>query len=89
MKIVIEIIDDNTDELVDKIKEGVIMAIRPELQAYVEQVNAATDKIAARIQELINASTGLSQEEKDLLANEVADLEKLGSTEVLPTEPTA
>ena len=56
------------------------MALNPEVAAYAQRINAATDDIAADIQKILdNPATALSDEDRAVLEASVAKLEALGA----------
>jgi hypothetical protein len=64
------------------------MAVDPKVAALIAQFDAATDKIAARIQKLIDAG-GLSAESQAALQSEVDKLNALGQDPENPIPPVA
>ena len=64
------------------------MPVSPEVAAFITKVDAATDKIAARIQALINKpSTSLSTEDSAALQAEVDKLNLIGQDPADPLPP--
>jgi hypothetical protein len=69
---------------------GSIVAVSQEVAAFISDVNVATNKIAQRIQDLINKPTvALSAEDKAALAGVVTDLNALGADPNNPLPPTS
>lgn len=63
------------------------MAENPAVAAFITQMDAATDKIAARIQTIITNAQGLSTEDSAALQAEVDKLNLLGQDPANPIPP--
>jgi len=75
-------------ELSEK-KEEANMAVSNELAQFITKIDAATDAIAARIQNLINTSHTLTDDDKAALQAEVDKLNLLGQDVNNPIPPAA
>lgn len=61
--------------------------IDPKVSAIVQEMDAASNAIAARIQRILESSTGLSAESEAALNKVVADLKALGADSENPFPP--
>jgi hypothetical protein len=62
------------------------MALNPEIAAYADRINTATNDIAEDIQRILtNPTTSLSDEDRALMEASVSKLEALGAENVPPT----
>ena len=62
------------------------MALNPEVAAYAQRINAATDDIAEDIKRILaSPTTSLSDEDRAVLEASVSKLEALGAENVPPT----
>ena len=62
------------------------MALNPEVAAYAQRINTATDDIAADIQRILaSPTTSLSDEDRAAMDAVVGKLEALGAENVPPT----
>lgn len=80
---------EHTLDLKDFKESNPVMAIDPKVAALIAEFDAATDKIAARIQKLIETDTSLSAESQAALQAEVDKLNLLGQDPAQPVPPAA